>query len=162
MRGRAHTQPENILCKDSLFDIKIGDFGLSKLVFPDEKLDYPCGTLNYIGVSASLLSHTAPEVISKQGYTTKADMWSLGVIFYLLWAFSRLLTCSLRGRLPFDGDRQDAIIKAIVTAQPDYNNSAFLNLSYNVAPERTLSRSVARPSRDFSRRTPTCVCPRRT
>ena len=42
-------QPENILCKDSLFDVKIGDFGLSKLVFPEEKLDYPCGTLNYIG-----------------------------------------------------------------------------------------------------------------
>ena len=39
---------------------------------------------------------------------------------------------SLRGRLPFDGDRQETIIKAIVTAQPDYNNSAFLNLSYNV------------------------------
>ena len=43
------TQPENILCKDSLFDVKIGDFGLSKLIFPEEKLDYPCGTLNYIG-----------------------------------------------------------------------------------------------------------------
>ena len=46
---RNDLQPENILCKDSLFDVKIGDFGLSKLVFPDEKLDYPCGTLNYIG-----------------------------------------------------------------------------------------------------------------
>ena len=68
-------QPENIFCKDSLFDIKIGDFGLSKIVFPDEKLDYPCGTLNYI----------APEVITRQGYTTKADMWSLGIIFYLLY-----------------------------------------------------------------------------
>lgn len=32
-----------------MYDVKIGDFGLSKLVFPDEKLDYPCGTLNYIG-----------------------------------------------------------------------------------------------------------------
>ena len=81
---RTHAQPENILCKDSLFDIKIGDFGLSKLVFPDEKLDYPCGTLNYIGSSCCGLSLAAPEVISKQGYTTKADMWSLGVIFYLL------------------------------------------------------------------------------
>ena len=81
---RTHAQPENILCKDSLFDIKIGDFGLSKLVFPDEKLDYPCGTLNYIGSSRCGLSLAAPEVISKQGYTTKADMWSLGIIFYLL------------------------------------------------------------------------------
>ena len=50
---RFDRQPENILCKDSLFDIKIGDFGLSKLVFPDEKLDYPYGTLNYIGFHVS-------------------------------------------------------------------------------------------------------------
>ena len=42
-------QPENILCNKNLFDVKIGDFGFSKLVFPKEKLDYPCGTLNYIG-----------------------------------------------------------------------------------------------------------------
>ena len=55
--------------------MKIGDFGFSKLIFPKEKLDYPCGTLNYI----------APEVITRQGYTTKADMWSLGIIFYLLY-----------------------------------------------------------------------------
>lgn len=53
---RPNAKPENILCKDSLFDIKIGDFGLSKLVFPDEKLDYPCGTLNYIGFHVSPFS----------------------------------------------------------------------------------------------------------
>lgn len=71
-------------------------------------------------------------MISKQGYTTKADMWSLGVIFYLLLTLLVEFMSRLRGRLPFDGDRQETIIKAIVTAQPDYNNSAFLNLSYNV------------------------------
>ena len=126
------SKPENILCKDSLFDVKIGDFGLSKLVFPDEKLDYPCGTLNYIGREREIKWSIAPEVISKQGYTTKADMWSLGVIFYLLLTLLAEFMSRLRGRLPFDGDRQETIIKAIVTAQPDYNNSAFLNLSYNV------------------------------
>lgn len=59
-------------------------------------------------------------------------MWSLGVIFYLLLTLLAEFMSRLRGRLPFDGDRQETIIKAIVTAQPDYNNSAFLNLSYNV------------------------------
>ena len=37
------------MCNKNLFDVKIGDFGFSKLVFPKERLDYPCGTLNYIG-----------------------------------------------------------------------------------------------------------------
>lgn len=60
-------------------------------------------------------------------------MWSLGVIFYLLYGFIEGFMSRLRGRLPFDGDRQETIIKSIVTAQPDYNNSAFLNLSYNVS-----------------------------
>ena len=71
-------------------------------------------------------------MISKQGYTTKADMWSLGVIFDLLWALGRVCECRLRGRLPFDGNKQEDIIKAIITKNPDYNNSTFLNLSYNV------------------------------
>lgn len=49
VKGACDMQPENILCDKNLFDVKIGDFGFSKLVFPNEKLDYPCGTLNYIG-----------------------------------------------------------------------------------------------------------------
>lgn len=39
----------------------------------------------------------------------------------------------LRGRLPFDGNKQEDIIKMILTKTPDYNNSVFLNLSYNVS-----------------------------
>lgn len=41
--------------------------------------------------------------------------------------------CRVRGRLPFDGNKQEDIIKMILTKTPDYNNSVFLNLSYNVA-----------------------------
>ena len=61
-------------------------------------------------------------------------MWSLGVIFYLLLALiASKFIARLRGRLPFDGNKQEDIIKSIVTGQPDYNNSAFINLSYNVS-----------------------------
>jgi len=43
----------------------------------------PVGTLTYV----------APEVLRQTGYGIEADVWSLGVIMFLL----------LRGKLPFDG-----------------------------------------------------------
>jgi serine/threonine protein kinase len=42
-------QPENILCGESLADIKLADFGLSKLVTPHEIMRMACGTLSYVG-----------------------------------------------------------------------------------------------------------------
>lgn len=38
----------------------------------------------------------------------------------------------LRGRLPFDGETDEDIKKAIISGSPDYNNSNFLSLTYNV------------------------------
>ncbi|CDR94882.1 asparagine rich protein, putative [Babesia bigemina] len=76
-------KPENILLTDKseAATIKLTDFGLSTLCGPNELLTQPCGTLAYV----------APEVLTLQGYNQKADVWSVGVIMYLL----------LRGRLPF-------------------------------------------------------------
>ncbi|GBE61937.1 calcium dependent kinase CDPK7 [Babesia ovata] len=76
-------KPENILLTDKseAATIKLTDFGLSTLCGPNELLTQPCGTLAYV----------APEVLTLQGYNQKADVWSIGVIMYLL----------LRGRLPF-------------------------------------------------------------
>ncbi|CAM9239606.1 unnamed protein product [Phaeothamnion confervicola] len=84
-------KPENILCGEHIGDIKIADFGLSKIVLPDEIMKMPCGTLSYV----------APEVLTLNGYSKEADIWSVGVIMYLL----------LRGRLPFDGDTREDIIE---------------------------------------------------
>eukprot|EP00916_Digyalum_oweni_P023343 GHVL01038759.1.p1 GENE.GHVL01038759.1~~GHVL01038759.1.p1 ORF type:complete len:856 (-),score=131.33 GHVL01038759.1:178-2745(-) len=75
-------KPENILLSDRTSrDIKITDFGLSTLIGPKEVLKQPCGTLAYV----------APEVLTLRGYNQQADVWSVGVISFLL----------LRGRLPF-------------------------------------------------------------
>lgn len=77
-------KPENVLLTDrnvDRADIKIADFGLSCLCGPSEKLVQPCGTLAYV----------APEVLTLQGYNHRVDMWSLGVMVYLL----------LSGKLPF-------------------------------------------------------------
>jgi len=68
-------KPENILfmtkAEDS--DIKIIDFGMSKVVHRLDHLRTLCGTPYY----------TAPEVI-KSEYSHSADMWSIGVITYTM------------------------------------------------------------------------------
>ena len=64
-------------------DVKIADFGLSRIVIPDQIMTLPVGTLTYV----------APEVLLQTGYGIEADVWSVGVIMFLL----------LRGKLPFDG-----------------------------------------------------------
>ena len=69
-------KPENILLRerDNLESICLADFGLSRYYeFTDSILSY-CGTPGYI----------APEILKNYPYGTAVDMWSLGVIVYIL------------------------------------------------------------------------------
>ncbi|KAG7395543.1 hypothetical protein PHYBOEH_003632 [Phytophthora boehmeriae] len=97
-------KPENILCGETLTDLKIADFGLSKLVHPEELMKMPCGTLNYV----------APEVLALVGYGREADIWSLGVIMYLL----------LRGELPFYGKAKSEVIQKTLHAEINLETDA--------------------------------------
>lgn len=98
-------KPENILCVDNsdIPEIKLADFGLSKLVSPNDTLTLACGTLSYV----------APEVLRQEGYDKKADIWSIGVIAYLL----------LRGKLPFEHFDKDTIIDMTLNSTPDFSDS---------------------------------------
>jgi len=62
--------------------IKLIDFGFSKVWDPCIKMHVSCGTLSYV----------APEVLNKS-YTSQCDLWSLGVIAFIL----------LAGYMPFSG-----------------------------------------------------------
>ncbi|KAJ3411012.1 hypothetical protein HDV05_002920 [Chytridiales sp. JEL 0842] len=72
-------KPENILLLSKLpndLRIKISDFGLAKIVGEESFLKTLCGTPNYV----------APEVLAPSGrsYGKEVDMWSTGVVFYIL------------------------------------------------------------------------------
>merc|ERR1719265_765128 len=62
--------------------LKLIDFGFSKVWEPNVKMHVSCGTLSYV----------APEVLEKS-YTAQCDLWSLGVIAFIL----------LAGYMPFSG-----------------------------------------------------------
>ena len=76
-KGISHRdlKPENIIFEspDIDSDIKLIDFGLSKKFKSSEKLHSLLGTPYYV----------APEVLTKN-YNEKCDLWSVGIITYLL------------------------------------------------------------------------------
>ncbi|KAF9621703.1 hypothetical protein IFM89_026766 [Coptis chinensis] len=97
---------------DSNGALKVSDFGLSALpqqVREDGLLHTTCGTPNYV----------APEVVNSKGYDgAKADLWSCGVILFVLMA----------GYLPFEDSNLMAlykkIFKADFTCPPWFSTSA--------------------------------------
>lgn len=78
-RGILHKdiKPANILLsarpKNNL-KIKVADFGFSCKLDDKERIYGRCGTPGYM----------APEIFNNFGFTVKADIYSLGVIFYNL------------------------------------------------------------------------------
>nr|XP_061795951.1 serine/threonine-protein kinase 33-like [Nerophis lumbriciformis] len=95
---------ENILVKNSLddyngkLDIKVADFGLSVKTYgvgSESILSDVCGTPIYM----------APEMMSQRGYTHWCDMWSVGVIMYIL----------LCGEPPFVSKSKENRLKEIRT-----------------------------------------------
>lgn len=63
-------KPANILFKGD--QLKLADFGLSRRVNGDQLMVSVVGTRSY----------SSPQIIGKTKYTAKADIWSLGVVFY--------------------------------------------------------------------------------
>ena len=94
-------KPENIMLTskpvNNKFEIKIIDFGTAKIFDPRYKMSEFIGTSYYI----------APEVL-KENYNEKCDVWSCGVILYIL----------LCGYPPFNGNSNLDIFHHIKNSQP--------------------------------------------
>ncbi|GAX20809.1 calcium/calmodulin-dependent protein kinase I [Fistulifera solaris] len=69
-------KPENLLLlsEDDDTSVKIADFGFAKRVLEPNSLSTQCGTPGYV----------APEILEGTLYDERADMWSVGVILYIL------------------------------------------------------------------------------
>jgi serine/threonine protein kinase len=101
-------KPENILYATPAEDspIKIADFGLAKLYDPNlssDGLHTMCGTPGYV----------APEILKRdksKGYGAAVDMWSTGVIMYIL----------LCGYPPFYDEVQEKLFRQIVKGKYEF------------------------------------------
>ncbi|XP_042616513.1 myosin light chain kinase 3-like isoform X2 [Cyprinus carpio] len=103
-------KPENILCVSSTGNqIKIIDFGLARKYRPREKLKVNFGTPEFL----------APEVVNYDFVSFPTDMWSIGVITYML----------LSGLSPFMGDNDTETMNNILHAKWEFDAEAFENVS---------------------------------
>lgn len=75
------------------FDVKLGDYGFSKELSDDI-------TATQLGTPITM----APEILMNKAYTSKADLWSIGVIIYHL----------LFRDLPFKGRNEVMILQCIL------------------------------------------------
>ncbi|XP_037133079.1 myosin light chain kinase 3 isoform X2 [Syngnathus acus] len=101
-------KPENILCVSRVTNkIKIIDFGLARTYKPREKLRVNFGTPEFL----------APEVINYDFVSFNTDMWSLGVITYML----------LSGLCPFLGDDDNETLNNILACQWNFEEQEFVD-----------------------------------
>ncbi|OSX67884.1 hypothetical protein POSPLADRAFT_1072602 [Postia placenta MAD-698-R-SB12] len=103
-------KPENILyrTKDPHSDIVIVDFGIAKhLHTPGEQLTSLAGSFGYV----------APEVLNKTGHGKAVDIWSTGIITYVL----------LCGYSPFRSDDTAELIRETTEAQVEFHERYWSN-----------------------------------
>ena len=105
-------KPENIMItkreKNGCLQVKLIDFGTAKIFEKGQSEN------RYVGSSY----YMAPEVL-KRKYDEKCDLWSIGVILYIL----------LTGRPPFDGNDDEEILKNVEIGVYDKTSYPFPSLS---------------------------------
>uniref|UniRef100_H2YJ43 Protein kinase domain-containing protein n=1 Tax=Ciona savignyi TaxID=51511 RepID=H2YJ43_CIOSA len=104
-------KPENILCvsPDRLDSIKIIDFGFARRYTPNTPLKIMFGTPEFV----------APEVVNFDPLGKGTDMWSIGVVTYVL----------LSGLSPFMGDDEQETLSNVTACEVDFDDDSFEDVS---------------------------------
>ncbi|KAG9124899.1 hypothetical protein FRC07_009806 [Ceratobasidium sp. 392] len=105
-------KPENILYRTKADDsgLVIADFGIAKhLHSPEEQLQTVAGSFGYV----------APEVLNGTGHGKPVDIWSIGIITYVL----------LCGYSPFRATTQDEIVQETMRARIEFHHSFWSHIS---------------------------------
>eukprot|EP01117_Protostelium_nocturnum_P013866 TRINITY_DN5217_c1_g2_i1.p1 TRINITY_DN5217_c1_g2~~TRINITY_DN5217_c1_g2_i1.p1 ORF type:complete len:490 (+),score=120.21 TRINITY_DN5217_c1_g2_i1:94-1563(+) len=114
-KGISHRdlKPENVLLSDEVSNvIKLTDFGLARIVGDTEMMKTTCGTPQYV----------APEVLSKSestGYSKQVDVWSLGVLLYVM----------LSGSPAFDEHRGTPLFEQILSGSVEFPEEDWADVS---------------------------------
>ncbi|MED6238539.1 hypothetical protein ATANTOWER_024181 [Ataeniobius toweri] len=103
-------KPENIVCVDtSGTQIKIIDFGLASELVEGKPLMVMHGTPEFV----------APEVINYEPVGVETDMWSIGVICFIL----------LSGESPFQGNNDAETFSLVTAASFEFDPESFEDIS---------------------------------
>ncbi|XP_041700041.1 myosin light chain kinase, smooth muscle isoform X3 [Coregonus clupeaformis] len=103
-------KPENIMCVNKTGStIKLIDFGLARRLESSGTLKVLFGTPEFV----------APEVINYEAISYPTDMWSIGVICYIL----------VSGLSPFMGDNDNETLSNVTSATWDFEDDAFDEIS---------------------------------
>jgi len=112
-RGICHRdlKPQNILLKykDDDSEIKLADFSFACRVHTPQSLTRRCGTPHYV----------SPEILKNIPYDQSTDMWSVGVILYVI----------LCGYAPFSDDNQAQLFSKVRVGEYDFNGEEWKNVS---------------------------------
>uniref|UniRef100_A0A671QIF6 Myosin light chain kinase, smooth muscle-like n=1 Tax=Sinocyclocheilus anshuiensis TaxID=1608454 RepID=A0A671QIF6_9TELE len=103
-------KPENIVCVDRTgIQVKIIDFGLASKLDPNTPVKVMHGTPEFV----------APEVINYEPICLATDMWSIGVICYIL----------LSGESPFQGESDSETLTLVTAAQWEFDEESFEDIT---------------------------------